>query len=110
MLFRSSQPSASPILNKQFEAKVLDERFIKGWKVQDLPGGIQDELLLEVKKKVPTFQEKEQGIQEKLEQVLTSLKAGEILPVHEEGACTRCPYKAICRNGAIRKEKGAEPA
>jgi len=108
--YRTSQPSASPILNKQFEAKVLDERFIKGWKVQDLPGGIQDELLLEVKKKVPTFQEKEQGIQEKLEQVLTSLKAGEILPVHEEGACTRCPYKAICRNGAIRKEKGAEPA
>lgn len=104
--YRTVQPTAEKVLNSQFEQKVLDQRFVRGWQVQDLPAQMNQGLLEKVQNKVPTYQEKEKAIEEDLHRVLSSLSNGEILPIHEEGACQYCPYKTICRNGAIKKVKG----
>lgn len=104
--YRTIQPAAEKVSNAQFDQKVLDQRFVKGWKVQDLPAQMNQGLLEKVQNKVPTYQEKEKAIEEDLHSVLSSLSNGEILPIHEEGACQYCPYKTICRNGAIKRMKG----
>lgn len=104
--YRSTQPEAFMVSEKQKSEQVLMDRFVDGWMVQDLPETIQDEWLAKVAKKKPTYVQKEEALQEHVEQVLSQLAQGEILPIHEKSACVYCPYKLVCRNGAIPKEKG----
>lgn len=104
--YRSTQPEAFMVSEKQKNEQVLMDRFVDGWMVQDLPETVQDEWLAKVVKKKPTYAQKEEALQEHTEQVLSQLAQGEILPIHEKSACVYCPYKLVCRNGAIPKEKG----
>ena len=104
--YRTTQPDAIEISETQKNDEVSLQRFVDGWAVQDLPPAAQDPLLEKVLKKVPTYTEKEEKMQSKVEQALERLAQGDILPVHEKSACVYCPYKIICRNGASTKEKG----
>lgn len=54
--------------------------------------------------KVDTYAQKEEKLQEEASSVLEKVSLGQIEPVHAAGACVYCPYKLICRNGAIRLE------
>ncbi|WP_289116460.1 PD-(D/E)XK nuclease family protein, partial [uncultured Dubosiella sp.] len=104
--YRTTQPDAIEMSETQKNDEVSLQRFVDGWAVQDLPPAAQDPLLEKVLKKVPTYTEKEEKMQSKVEQALERLAQGDILPVHEKSACVYCPYKIICRNGASTKEKG----
>ncbi len=102
--YRSAVPSAQFISQPQMEENVLTDRFVKGWVAQDLPARMNAPLLEMVQKKVDTYAQKEEKLQEEASSVLEKVSLGQIEPVHAAGACVYCPYKLICRNGAIRLE------
>ena len=98
--YKKTQPEYWENLESSLDRSTLENTIIDGWKLQDLPDEVKIPQLQQVKKKTPTYADRQKQLEESLDFVLEKIEEGSIAPSHGKDACLYCPYKAICRNSA----------
>ena len=98
--YRTTQPEYKENLESCLDRSTLEDMVVDGWKLQDLPDEVEDPILKRIKKKTPTYSDRQKQLEESLDFVLEKIEEGTIAPSHGKDACLYCPYKAICRNSA----------
>lgn len=78
--------------------------FRSALKAQNLPD-LTDETAQALKKKIPTYEQKEQDALEKAKAFAQGVADSRFHPLHAASACSYCSYQAICRNAACERGK-----
>lgn len=95
--------SANPVSKQQaIEQSRVD--FFKDTLVAQNFSGMSGPLEETLKKKVPTYGDREEKISEQADGLARSLNNNDFRPVHKPNACATCHFKSICRNAATEKE------
>lgn len=82
----------------------LEQFYKKSVQMQSLDQA-NDSLEAYVSEKGATMDDLRKKAIDQARSLANSLREDKVLPLHEEGACKYCPYRSICRNGAVEKGK-----